>query len=310
MKIPRPSHLTAAAAMFTAFLTAPLPALAQDQSPNSQSQSSDNHRHPSKKQNPPADMWDNTIGQLSSPSRKVRVKAFDAITRMLPSPQDRTGPSQNGTFADSVAQLDPAVAGRLKSALIEALALEQKLHAGTQSNAADVDDDYYRPVVLDIASLNDQRALPLLVKELSTGDVVGRAVTRFGLMAVRPVIEEGDDMLDSELNRSSCPGELVNLLQAKTVTPDGNPVEYGLIKSAAVHWATAPEFEMRDADVLLLEQINDPDTIATLKNVAAGDPESTKGPDGAVHFYVRESAKAALDRLGGMAGKGYFDRPM
>jgi hypothetical protein len=303
MKLPCCIQIAFAAAIVTLFLTPAPPARSQDQTPDEQLLKSD-------KQSRPPDKWDKPIAQLSSVNRKQRLKAFDAISKLLPAPKGGTSQPQDVAFADSIAQLDPAIADRLKTAFIETLALEQKQHSGSQTNAGDFDDDYYRSLVFDVASINDPRALPLLVKELSTGDLVGHAVARFGTRAIPPLIEEGDNIPDDERNRSSCPGVLTELLQTKTVTVEANPVDYGMIRAAALHWASVPISEMRDANVLLLEQINDPGTVDALRRLAASDPESTRGPDGVVHYFVRESAQAALDRLGGMAGKGFIDRPI
>src|SRR5580658_7785813 len=289
MKLPCCFQIAAAAAIATLFLTPAPPARSQDQAPDEQNQQSD-------KQSRPQDKWAKAIAQLASTNRKQRVKAFDAIAKMLPAPKGGSGQPQDVAFADSIKQIDPATADQLKTAFIQTLTLEQKLHSGTQLNAGDFDDDYYRSLVFDVASLNDPRALPLLIKELSTGEIVGRAVDRFGTKAIGPLIEEGDNIPDDERNRSSCPGELTELLQTKTVTIEANPVEYGMIRAAALHWASVPVSEMRDANVLLLEQINDSDTVDALRRLAASDPESTKGTDGVVHYYVRESAQAALDR--------------
>ena len=283
---------------------------ASSPSARSQVQTPGNQSPPSENQSRIPDNWERAISQLSSPKAKVRIKAFDSIVKMLPAPRLDSSQPPDRAFANSVAQLDPAIADRLKTAIIETLALEQRLHSATQSNAGDVDDEYYRSLVFDVASIDDQRSLPLLVKELSTGEVVGRSVSHFGPKAVGPLISEGDNGEDDERNRSSCPGMLTELLRTRTVTLEANAAEYGLIKAAALHWASAPLSEMRDANVLLLEQINDSDTVDALHRLAATDPEATKGPDGAVHYYVRESAQAALDRLGTMAGRGYFDRPI
>ena len=296
-------QLVAAVAAVTMFFAASPSIRSQDESPGGRNQSPET-------QSRLPDNWEKAISQLSSPKGKQRIKAFDSIVKMLPPPKGDPSYPPDRAFADSVSQLDPSVADRLKTAVIETLALEQKAHSVAQLNAGDVDDEYYRSLVFDVASLDDPRALPLLVRELSTGEAVGHSMARFGPKAVGPLISEGDNGSDDERNRSSCPGELAEMLRTKTVTHEANAVEYGLIKAAALHWASAPLSEMRDADVLLLEQINDPDTVDTLHRLAGGDPEGTKGPDGAMHFYVRESAQAALDRLGNMAGKGYIDRPI
>jgi hypothetical protein len=316
MKYPPPIHLAAAAVLSVVLAETPPHALAQGQSPGHQillsaneKPSTDNPVQRTEFRSQIPEKWSNAIAQLSNSNRKQRVKAFNAIQKMLPAPKNDPPERPDLNFADSVAQLDPAITDRLKTALIQTLALEQKLHLPKQSNSEGLDDDYYRLLVLDVAGIADERALPLLVRELSAGEIVGRDIARLGPRAVGPIITEGDEMMDDELNRSSCPGELAEMLRTKAVTLENNPAQYDLIKAAALHWTSLPVPEIRDADVLLLEQINDPDTIAAIRTLAANDPESEKGSDGVVHHLVRESAQAALDRLGGMAGKGYIDRP-
>ena len=247
---------------------------------------------------------DGQIDRLASPSRSVRSQAFKSIGQFLPPPKGDYSHLQDLAFGDAVAQLVPVTAEKLKTALIATLAKEQKLNDGPRG-----EDDYYWPLLFDIASLVDQRTLPLLLKELQSGDIVDRGVARLGPNAVPAVIAQADDPHGDELNRAPCPHVLAEMLNMRTVTLEDNPHEFQLIKAAALRWVTADEFAIGISDAILLAQINDPDTIAALKEMAAEDPHAYVRSDGATERPVRHTAQLELTELGDKAGKGYFPRP-
>ena len=268
------------------------------------------------------------IQGFQSTDRETRAHAFKSLTEALPPPKGDYHVRRDLAFSDSLSQLEPNKSGAIKKALIDLLQREQALKVSQRAaervqtlaeaegpdkpedSSEENEDDYYESLLFDVASLVDERALPLLVKELSTGNIVARGVARFGSIAVQPVISEADDAKSDTMNRLACPSALSLMLQTRSVTLEDNPSEHQLIKRAALRWTTASDFGLRVSNAYLLAQINDADTIRALQTMATDDPQVAVDVNGETRHYGREAAQNELKLLGTKLGKGFFVRPM
>jgi hypothetical protein len=150
--------------------------------------------------------------------------------------------------------------------------------------------NYYGDVVIAVATARDARALPALLGAIRTGTAAMDAVASYGAPAIGPLLE----LMDSPDNadRYSSALALWRIL-VTSQSSASDPSARARIKTALIEASRDPYSPVRQAAVVGLVALGDPESLGVVSNLAVRDPYRAEYQTGRP-YVVREAAARAL----------------
>ena len=195
-----------------------------------------------------------------------------------------------------VSKESPDEADRLNLGLIRLLSTENAAEAEFVRNgttfATEDHSEYYESLVVTVAALNDELAIPALLGSISRGGIVTEALARFGDKAVSPLLNLLNTPNEGPLPRSSALFTIQELLEMQSPISDAS---HAHIKRALAASLKDPEYLVRYSAIRAIEYLKDrEDFVPALREVAERDPGENVGTE---HHALRPLAEQMLQKI-------------
>ena len=237
------------------------------------------------------------LARMKSADLSGRERAFDDMMGLLyegEHPDTASGPAGplGKFFARHPDQADP-----VKLGLIQFLASSNDLFVAgknaTPETYTENNSEHYAQLIDAVASLDDERTIPVLVGAMTTGGIAQRGLLKYGDKALGPVMEELHNQ--DPVVRSAALGLSITLLN-KQNDPASHKRIVDLIRSSL----TDPSSVVRSHAVREIGCVADrQEFIPALENIAQTDPQKLPGKaldggDGGGVYPVRYAARQTL----------------
>lgn len=217
---------------------------------------------------------------MNAPTWTLREKAFRDMPDLI-----------------DVSEISAREADRLKVGVISLLntenAAEEEFKRSGTTFSTEEHSEYYASLIIAVANLHDERAIPALVGAINTGGIAMRGVARFGDKAIDPLLSllnTGPD--PKSLTRSSALFAIRDMLWMRVPITDAS---HARIKRALESALKDPEFGVRWAAISAIEYMNDrQDFVPALKDIAAHDPGEITPAE---HYTLRRPAEQLLRKI-------------
>jgi hypothetical protein len=249
------------------------------------------------------------VARLQSGDLHTGEAAFnDLMTRTAS--EERNYP-QPQTSSDSLGKFlvrHPDQGDQIKLGLVHLLATENHLFIQDKNPPADAytDDDleHYKQLVYTVASLNDERVIPVLVGAMTTGGIAERGLLKYGEAALGPLREA---LTSSDaLVRARALGISLTILKQKK-----DPASHAQVLSLINKSLKDPALVVRGHAVQEIDCLDDrKDFVSVLEQIAKNDPDqllgkALDGGDGDQFYPVRADARRALRDIQSNTGCGH-----
>lgn len=245
-----------------------------------------------------------TLDRMSRSDLQTREAAFNDMMALISEGQKQATEPDRAAALTSFFKQHPEQADRIKLALIQLLKADNgDFQGGAPGTYTEDDTEHYAEVVNVVSSLNDERAIPVLVNAMSTGGMAQQAISQYGDKALAPVLEQ--------LKRQPDPHSASDLLaQASALqmsfallSERGDPAAQAQIRELILAYVKAPSEPSRRIAVQEIDCLEDRQNfVPLLEEIAKTDPEKRPGKaldggdvDG---FYpVRADARRVLRHI-------------
>jgi hypothetical protein len=226
----------------------------------------------------------------------TREAALDDMMTLIRAGQKQTAEVDHAADLARFFKEHPEQADRTKLGLIQLLKADnadlqgENTPPGTYTGG---DMEHYAEVVHIVSSLNDERAIPVLVDAMATGGMAQQAIFQYGDKALAPVLEQlksSDPLVQASALRMSF------ALLAKR----GDPAARAQIRELILSYVKAPSGASRRMAVQEIGCLEDRQNfVPLLKEIAKTDPQKFSGKaldggDGNEFYPVRYDARRVL----------------
>ncbi len=262
-----------------------------------------------------------TCCAVAQQANKFHIEVSQVQDRMTSSKWRERRAALDDAFTLLSTKRSAADADKLRLGIIQLLDLEQRLAkqpvdvAGRKlPDDEDVDEpadstlspgawteergDYFADLIGAVASLNDERAIPVLLNVSTTGGMATQGVARFGRIALAATLEHA-----KSLDRGRASGALFVIRDMLRLHTANDPDSLLRIKIALRAALASPAWNVRSSAIYAVESLDDRDEfVPILKELAEHDPFKLPGQpreDGSIgdHYFVRHSAKMVLESI-------------
>jgi hypothetical protein len=245
-----------------------------------------------------SDQLSNILARMSAKDLHTREAAFSDMMAVISEGQKQaTEPDRAAALARFFKQ-HPEQAEGVKVGLIQLLKSD---NADFQENAApgtytESDTEHYAEVINVVSSLNDERAISVLVNAMTTGGMAQQAILQYGDKALAPVLDQlksSDPLVQSQALMMS-----FALLEKR-----GDPSAQAQIRELIFSYVKAPSGATRRIAVKEISCLDDRQNfVPLLTEVAKTDPlklpgKALDGGDGDEFYPVRYTARRVLRQI-------------
>jgi hypothetical protein len=244
--------------------------------------------------------------RMSRKDLHEREAAFSDMMAVIHEGKKGTVASGHADALASFFNRHPQQANRIKLGLIQLLEADNADFQGKDTlpgTFTEEDTEHYAEVVNVVSSLNDERAIPVLVNAMATGGMAQQAIFQYGDKALAPVLEQ--------LKRQPDPNSVSDLLaQASALQMSfallakrGDPTSQAQIRELILAYVKAPSGATRRIAVQEIDCVDDRQNfVPLLTEISKTDPQKLSGKplDGGDNnqFYpVRADARRVLRHI-------------
>jgi len=239
------------------------------------------------------------LTRMNSADLHASKIAFDELMTQLAS-DGSDGGSTTG-LADAASRFlarHPQQADQVKLGLIQLLGKENYFFIETKNPPPDPYEednisDHYADLISVVSSLDDERAIPVLVGAMTTGGIAQRGLLKYGDKALEPVIAQLSS--SDALVRATALGMSITLLERRHDVVSDARIRY-LIRSSLAD----PKPVVRRHAIKEIDCLNDRQAfVPILERIAKSDPwklpgKADDGGDGEEFYPVRFQARWVL----------------
>jgi len=239
------------------------------------------------------------LDRMNRSDLHTREAAFDDMMALIQEGQKQTTEPDRPVVLARFFKRHPDQADRIKLGLIQLLKADNADFQGASTppgTYTENDTEHYAEVINVVSSLNDERAIPVLVNATATGGMAQQAVLRGGDKALAPVLEQ---------LKSSDPLAQASALRMSfaLLAERGDPAAQAQIRELILAYVKAPSEPSRRIAVQEIDCLDDRQSfVPLLTEISKTDPEKRPGRafDGgdADGFYpVRADARRVLRHI-------------
>jgi hypothetical protein len=236
------------------------------------------------------------LDHMNGSDLHTREAALNDMMTLIRAGQKQTAEVDHAADLARFFKEHPEQADRTKLGLIQLLKADnadlqgENTPPGTYTGG---DMEHYAEVVHIVSSLNDERAIPVLVDAMATGGMAQQAIFQYGDKALAPVLEQlksSDPLVQASALRMSF------ALLAKR----GDPAARAQIRELILSYVKAPSGASRRMAVQEIGCLEDRQNfVPLLKEIAKTDPQKFSGKardggDGNEFYPVRYDARRVL----------------
>jgi len=246
------------------------------------------------------------LDRLNGNDLHTREAAFNDMMTLIGEGQKQTAEPDRAAALARFFKQHPEHADRIKLGLIQLLKADNADFQGENTppgTCTEHDMEHYAEVVNVVSSLDDERAIPVLVNAMTTGGMAQQAIFQYGDKALAPVLEQ--------LKRQPDPNSVSDLLaQASALQMSfallakrGDPTSQAQIRELILAYVKAPSGATRRIAVQEIDCVDDRQNfVPLLTEISKTDPQKLSGKplDGGDNnqFYpVRADARRVLRHL-------------
>jgi hypothetical protein len=255
---------------------------------------------------PPDSKVSAILARMDGGDLHTREAAFNDMMALISEGQKQPAEPDRAAALTSFFKQHPEQADRIKLGLIQLLKADNADFQGVNTPPGTYtggDMEHYAEVVHVVSSLNDERAIPVLVSAKATGGMAQQAIFQYGDKALAPVLEQ--------LKRQPDPNSVSDLLAQSSalqmsfalLAKRGDPTSQAQIRELILAYVKAPSGATRRIAVQEIDCLDDRQNyVPLLEKIAKTDPQKLSGKplDGGDNnqFYpVRADARRVLRHI-------------
>jgi len=234
------------------------------------------------------------LDRMSGNDLHTREAAFNDLMALTRQGQKQTAEPDHAADLAGFLKLHPQQADSIKLGLIQLLKADNADFQGAAPGTyTERDTEHYAEVVNVVSSLNDERAIRILVNAMTTGGMAQQAIFQYGDKALAPVLgqlKSSDPLVQSQALRMSF------ALLAKR----GDPAAQAQIRELILSYVKAPSGATRRIAVQEIGCLDDRQNfVPLLTEISKTDPQKLPGKaldggDGNEFYPVRYDARRVL----------------
>ena len=246
------------------------------------------------------------LARISARELRSREAALNDLTTLIREGQKQTAEPDHAAALTEFFKQHPEHVDSIKLGLIELLKADNADFQGEKTSPGtykEIDMEHYADVVHVVSSLNDERAIPVLVDAMATGGMAQQAIFQYGDKALAPVL--------AQLKRQPDPNSVSDLLaQASALQMSfallakrSDPNSQAEIRELILAYVKAPSGATRRIAVQEIDCLDDRQNfVPLLTEISKTDPQKLSGKplDGGDNnqFYpVRADARRVLRHI-------------
>lgn len=236
------------------------------------------------------------LDRMNGNDLHTREAAFNDIMTLIREGQKQTTEPDHAADLAKFFKQHPEHGDGIKLGLIQLLKADNADFQGENTPPGTYtagDMEHYAEVVHVVSSLNDERAIPVLVNAMATGGMAQESIFQYGDKALAPVLEE---LKSSDPLVQASALEMSFALLAKR----GDPAAQAQIRELILSYVKAPSGASRRIAIQEIGCLEDRQNfVPLLKDVAKTDPQkfpgkALDGGDGDGFYPVRADARRVL----------------
>jgi hypothetical protein len=231
------------------------------------------------------------LDRMASSDLKTREAAFDDMLDIIAEGQLRPERVDYKHALDAFFKRHPDQTDRVKLGLLDVLRADNDtfMHPdASQKNFTESDSEHYAEAINVVSSLDDERAIPVLVGAISTGKMAMGGILKFGQKALDPVLAQLGNP-NPEI-RSSAITVGITILRMKN-DPASRSRIVEIIRTAI----TDQEYLARSSGLRAIEGLDDrKQFLPALKEMAEHDPFIVPGE---TVYPLRVRAQRLIDKI-------------